>query len=104
MWNYKIDRIDRLYGRARALSHNSKERENSMFRHFSFKRLFIIPGACVLLIGMMLPLVAFSQSTAHTASDKGKGYSFFGDAKLVKPGNHSAHSVLLESAASERPG
>ncbi len=71
-------------------------------RHFTFKRLIIISGIGVLLLGMMIPLTAFAQSTSGTASSK--GYSFFGDAKLVKPGNHSANAVLLESATAEKPG
>jgi len=73
-----------------------------MIRHFTFKRLVIISGVCVLLLGMMIPLVAFAQSTSGVGS--GKGYSFFGNAKLVKPGNNSTHAVLLESATAEKPG
>jgi len=55
-----------------------------------------------MLLGMMIPLVAFAQSTSGAAA--AKGYSFFGDAKLVTPGNHSPHAVLLESANAEAPG
>jgi hypothetical protein len=73
-----------------------------MIRHFTFKRLIIISGACVLLLGMMIPLTAFAQSTSSVAS--AKGYSFFGSAKLVKPGNHSVHAVLLESSTADKPG
>ncbi len=73
-----------------------------MIRHFTFKRLIIISGACVLLLGMMIPLTAFAQSTSGAAS--AKGYSFFGSAKLVKPGNHSTHAVLLESSTADKPG
>src|SRR5258706_1201359 len=73
-----------------------------MIRHFTFKRLIIISGACVLLLGMMIPLTAFAQSTSDAAS--AKGYSFFGSAKLVKPGNHSTHAVLLESSTADKPG
>lgn len=72
-----------------------------MKHYFIFKRLIIITGACVLLL-VMMPLAAFAQSTSGAAS--AKGYSFFGNAKLVKPGNHSAHAVLLESATAEKPG
>lgn len=73
-----------------------------MFRHFTFKRLIVISGACVLLAGMMMPLAAFAQTVA--GASHAKGYSLFGNAKFVKPGNHSARAVLLESSNTEAPG
>ncbi len=65
-----------------------------MVHHFPFKRLVIISGACALLLGMIISGAAFAQTTSNAAA--GKGYSFFGTTKIVKPGNHSAHAVLLE--------
>ena len=73
-----------------------------MFRHFTFKRLIIISGACVLLAGMMMPLAAFAQTVS--GASHARGFSLFGDAKFVKPGNHSARAVLLESSNTEAPG
>ena len=70
-----------------------------MLRHFTLKRLIVISGACLLLLGMMIPLAAFAQTTSGV--EHSKGYSLFGDAKVVQPGNHSAHSVDLESDMAE---
>lgn len=69
-----------------------------MLRNFAPRRFMVILGTCIVLAAMMFPLAAFAQSA--TSAAHGKGYSLFGQAKLVTPGNNSAHAVQLTSSAS----
>jgi hypothetical protein len=76
-----------------------------MLRDFAFKRSIIILGTCVLFLGIMVPLATFAKSSS-TGSSPAKsapaGYSFFGDAKLVTPGDASKHAVKLDSNAHDK--
>lgn len=97
----------------------SKEGRNSMLRTFAFKRHIIVLGVCVFLVGIMIPLASFAKSASirgHQAPFQSRtisapsvtantaGHSLFGDAKIVKPGNHSKHAVQLNSAPTPAPG
>jgi|SRR5579859_1807261 len=67
-----------------------------MLRNFAPRRFMVILGTCIVLLVTMIPLAAFAQST--TAAAHAKGYSLFGRAKVVTPGNNSAHAVQLTSS------
>jgi hypothetical protein len=69
--------------------------KNFMLRHFAPRRFIVILGTCIVLLVTMIPLAAFAQSA--TAAAHGKGFSRFGQAKIVSPGNNSAHAVQLTS-------
>ncbi len=70
-----------------------------MSRIFAFKRHIIILGVCVVFLMIMVPLATFAKSPtvgSSTTKSAPGGYSFFGDAKLVTPGDASKHSVKLD--------
>ncbi|HEV2582705.1 MAG TPA: hypothetical protein VGT44_17740, partial [Ktedonobacteraceae bacterium] len=67
-----------------------------MLRFFALKPYAVFLGTCILLLATMIPLVAFAQPAPAAAH--AKGYSFFGQAKLVTPGNHTTHAVQLTSS------
>lgn len=76
-----------------------------MSRIFAFKRHVIILGVCVLFLMIMVPLATFAKSPSvgsSTTKSAPGGYSFFGDAKLVTPGDASKHSVKLDSNALDK--
>lgn len=76
-----------------------------MLRTFAFKRHVIILGVCVLFLMIMIPLATFAKSPSvgsSTTKSAPTGYSFFGDAKLVTPGDASKHSVKLDSNAQDK--
>ncbi len=73
-----------------------------MLRKLGLKRSIVLLGVIVALLGMLMPLTAFAQSTPY--GEGGKGFSLFGNAKIVEPGSHSEHSVRLRSSTTSGKG